>query len=84
LELQFERVNVHKETVGQFQRYRTIKRDAENRLIGITYPGQTGKTTAFSYDGLSRRVSIASTRIARRSLPRGKSDLRNPDLLPRS
>jgi RHS repeat-associated protein len=35
--------------------------DAENRLVGITYPGQTGKATAFTYDGLSRRVSIAST-----------------------
>jgi RHS repeat-associated protein len=35
--------------------------DAENRLIGITYPGQAGKATAFSYDGLSRRTAIAST-----------------------
>jgi RHS repeat-associated protein len=35
--------------------------DAENRLIGITYPGQSGKQTAFVYDGLSRRTAIAST-----------------------
>ncbi len=35
--------------------------DAENRLVGITYPGQSGKATAFSYDGLSRRTAIAST-----------------------
>jgi RHS repeat-associated protein len=35
--------------------------DAENRLVGITYPGQAGKATAFSYDGLSRRTAIAST-----------------------
>ncbi len=35
--------------------------DAENRLIGITYPGQTGKQTAFAYDGLGRRVAITST-----------------------
>jgi RHS repeat-associated protein len=35
--------------------------DAENRLVGITYPGQAGKATAFSYDGLGRRTAIAST-----------------------
>jgi len=35
--------------------------DAENRLVGISYPGQSGKATAFSYDGLSRRTAIAST-----------------------
>ncbi len=35
--------------------------DAENRLTGITYPGQSGKATAFSYDGLSRRTTITST-----------------------
>ena len=35
--------------------------DAENRLVGISYPGQSGKQTAFSYDGLSRRTAIAST-----------------------
>ena len=35
--------------------------DAENRLVGIAYPGQSGKATAFSYDGLSRRTAIAST-----------------------
>ena len=35
--------------------------DAENRLLGITYPGASGKATAFTYDGLGRRVSIAST-----------------------
>ncbi len=35
--------------------------DAENRLVGITYPGQSGKATAFAYDGLGRRTAIAST-----------------------
>jgi RHS repeat-associated protein len=35
--------------------------DAENRLVGITYPGVSGKATAFTYDGLGRRVTIAST-----------------------
>lgn len=35
--------------------------DVENRLIGITYPGQPGKQTAFAYDGLSRRTAINST-----------------------
>jgi YD repeat-containing protein len=41
------------------QRYYTG--DAESRLIGITYPGQSGKQTAFTYDGLGRRTAIAST-----------------------
>ena len=40
---------------------RTYTWDAENRLIGITYPGVSGKATAFTYDGLGRRVTIAST-----------------------
>ena len=35
--------------------------DAENRLVTITYPGQSGKQTAFTYDGLGRRTAIAST-----------------------
>ena len=35
--------------------------DAESRLVGITYPGQPGKSTAFAYDGLSRRTAISST-----------------------
>jgi YD repeat-containing protein len=35
--------------------------DAENRLIGITYPGAPGKATTFSYDGFGRRTSISST-----------------------
>jgi RHS repeat-associated protein len=35
--------------------------DAENRLVGITYSGQPGKQTTFSYDGLGRRTAIAST-----------------------
>jgi RHS repeat-associated protein len=35
--------------------------DAENRLVGITYPGSSGKATTFSYDGLNRRTAIAST-----------------------
>ena len=40
---------------------RTYAWDAENRLVLITYPGQPGKQTAFTYDGLGRRRTIAST-----------------------
>jgi RHS repeat-associated protein len=40
---------------------RTYTWDAENRLIGIGYPAQSGKSTAFSYDGFGRRVTISST-----------------------
>jgi RHS repeat-associated protein len=40
---------------------RSFAWDAENRLVGITYPGQAGKQTAFTYDGLGRRVAITST-----------------------
>ncbi len=40
---------------------RTYTWDAENRLAGITYPGVSGKATAFTYDGLGRRLTIAST-----------------------
>jgi RHS repeat-associated protein len=40
---------------------RTYSWDAENRLVGIGYPSQAGKQTAFAYDGLSRRITIAST-----------------------
>ena len=40
---------------------RTYTWDAENRLLGIAYPGTPGKATAFTYDGLGRRVTIAST-----------------------
>jgi RHS repeat-associated protein len=35
--------------------------DAENRLVGITYPGQPGQQTSFTYDGLRRRTAISST-----------------------
>jgi RHS repeat-associated protein len=35
--------------------------DAENRVVGIAYPSQPGKATAFSYDGLGRRTAIMST-----------------------
>lgn len=35
--------------------------DAENRLVGISYPGQPGQHTTFAYDGLGRRTTIAST-----------------------
>ena len=35
--------------------------DAENRLVGITYTSQPGKKTSFAYDGLDRRVAIATT-----------------------
>ncbi|BBU64376.1 hypothetical protein MSC49_43110 (plasmid) [Methylosinus sp. C49] len=40
---------------------RTYSWDAESRLVGIAYPGQPGKATAFAYDGLGRRTAIAST-----------------------
>jgi RHS repeat-associated protein len=40
---------------------RTYSWDAENRLVAIAYPGQPGKATAFAYDGLGRRTTIAST-----------------------
>jgi RHS repeat-associated protein len=40
---------------------RTYSWDAENRLVGITYPGVSGKATAFTYDGLGRRTAITST-----------------------
>ncbi|MCD2175033.1 hypothetical protein LQK84_18870 [Rhizobium sp. C4] len=35
--------------------------DAENRLIAITYPSQSGKATNFTYDGIGRRTRIVST-----------------------
>jgi RHS repeat-associated protein len=35
--------------------------DAENRLVGITYPGHSGQAAAFAYDGLGRRVTITDT-----------------------
>lgn len=37
---------------------RTYSWDAESRLVGIGYPG---KASAFTYDGLGRRTSIAET-----------------------
>lgn len=40
---------------------RSYSWDAENRLISITYLGVPGKATAFTYDGLGRRVAISST-----------------------
>jgi RHS repeat-associated protein len=40
---------------------RTYAWDAENRLVGIAYPGVSGKATAFTYDGLGRRSTISST-----------------------
>ncbi len=40
---------------------RTYSWDAESRLVGITYPGQPGKASAFTYDGLGRRAAIAET-----------------------
>lgn len=40
---------------------RTYTWDAENRLVGIAYPGSAGKATAFTYDGLGRRVQITDT-----------------------
>jgi RHS repeat-associated protein len=35
--------------------------DAENRLIGISFPGQAGKATIFTYDGLGRRTTMSNT-----------------------
>jgi len=40
---------------------RTYSWDAESRLVGIGYPGQPGKASAFTYDGLGRRVAITET-----------------------
>lgn len=40
---------------------RTYSWDAENRLVGIAYPGVSGKATAFTYDGLGRRATVVST-----------------------
>ena len=40
---------------------RSYSWDAENRLIGIAYPGEPGKATSFGYDGFGRRTSIIST-----------------------
>jgi len=40
---------------------RTYSWDAENRLVGIAYPGLPGKATAFAYDGLGRRTTISET-----------------------
>lgn len=39
---------------------RTYSWDAENRLIGISYPGQPGKATSFAYDGLGRCYQTSS------------------------
>ena len=35
--------------------------DAERRLVRITYPGQAGKQSDFSYDGRDRRTAISET-----------------------
>lgn len=40
---------------------RSYSWDAEDRLVKITYPSQSGKQTEFTYDGLGRRVIIATT-----------------------
>lgn len=39
---------------------RNYRWDAENRLVGIGYLAQPGKSTAFTYDGTSRRTTITS------------------------
>lgn len=39
----------------------TFSWDAANRLVGIGYTAQPGKATAFTYDGLGRRVAIINT-----------------------
>ena len=53
---------------------RTYSWDAENRLVAIAYPGQSGKATAFAYDGLGRRIQWVST-------PRGGRDPVTTDYL---
>jgi RHS repeat-associated protein len=35
--------------------------DAENRLVGISYPAQPGKLSTFTYDAFGRRTSIIET-----------------------
>jgi RHS repeat-associated protein len=35
--------------------------DAEDRLVGITWPAQPGRQVTFAYDGQGRRASISST-----------------------
>jgi len=40
---------------------RTYQWDAENRLVGIGYPGIAGQATQITYDGISRRTSITDT-----------------------
>ena len=45
---------------------RTYTWDAENRLAGITYPGVSGKATAFTYDGLGRRLDNRQHATGRR------------------
>ncbi len=40
---------------------RTYSWDAENRLVAIAYTGVSGKATSLAYDGLGRRIQIAST-----------------------
>ncbi|KQY62740.1 hypothetical protein ASD52_36420 [Ensifer sp. Root142] len=40
---------------------RSFTWDAENRLIGVSYPAEPGRAVAYAYDGLGRRISITST-----------------------
>ncbi len=40
---------------------RNFSWDAENRLIGITYPSQPGMATTFTYNGLGQRLAITNT-----------------------
>ena len=49
--------------------------DAENRLVGIAYPGQAGKATTFSYDGLepAHRDHLLRPRAAAARSPRPTS-----------
>ena len=37
--------------------------DAEDRLVEISYPGEPGKRTVFTYDGSGRRASISDTAV---------------------
>lgn len=40
---------------------RTYSWDADNRLIGVTYPNSPDQTTTFTYDGLGRQLSMTTT-----------------------
>jgi RHS repeat-associated protein len=43
---------------------RTYAWDAENRLVGIGYIGQAGRSTGLRYDGLGRRLALIEINVA--------------------